>query len=82
MFISSLTYQQSIFEHYHSGKHFSDFTYKMAAKINWQKNYVTVTLCIAVSLLAYFNKQYYRYLHLNITTIAAYVSTFVATFIF
>jgi len=50
--------------------------------IDLELNYVTVTLCIAVSLLAYFKKQYYRYLHLNIMTIAAYVSTFVATFIF
>jgi len=31
------THQQSVFKRYHSDKHFSEFTYKMAAKINWHR---------------------------------------------
>jgi len=33
MSIRSVTYQQSVFKRYHSGKHLADFTYIMAAKI-------------------------------------------------
>ena len=44
----SLAYQPSVYERYHSDKHFSEsFTHKMATKINWHRygrNYVTVTL--------------------------------------
>jgi len=35
MSIWSLTYQQGVFKRHHSDKHLSEFTYKMAAKINW-----------------------------------------------
>ena len=31
------TYQQNVFKRYHSDEHFSFFTYKMAAKINWHR---------------------------------------------
>jgi len=44
----SLARQYSAFKRCHSDKHFSEFTYKMAAEINWHQlvqNYVTVTLC-------------------------------------
>jgi len=38
MFIGSPTYQESVLRRYQTGKHFSDvFTYKMAAKIDWQR---------------------------------------------
>ena len=32
-----MTYQQSVFKRYHSGKHLADFTYIMAAKITWHR---------------------------------------------
>ena len=35
MSILSLTYQQSVFQCYHSDKHLLVFTYNMATEINW-----------------------------------------------
>ena len=38
-----MTYQQSSFKRYHSDKHFSVFTYKVAAKINWHRYGIKIT---------------------------------------
>jgi len=46
MSIWSVTYQQRVFKHYHSGKHFSKFYLQDGGKNQPQQNYVTVTLCI------------------------------------
>ena len=48
--IWSLTYQQSIFKHYHSDKHFSEFLptrwWQKSSGIDMEQNYITVTPCI------------------------------------
>jgi len=38
-----------VFQQYHSKKIYQSFTHKMAAKVSWLWNYVTVTLCISTS---------------------------------
>ena len=57
----SLACQQRVFQLYHSENISKSFTHKMAAKASWNWNYVTVlhrdyvtvTLCIGISLLTY-----------------------------
>ena len=39
----SVTYKQSVIKPYHNDKHFSDFAYKMAAKINWHRYGTIIT---------------------------------------
>jgi len=52
MYIWSPTYQQSIFERYHSDKHFSEFLptrwRQKSTGIDMEQNYVTVTLCMVI----------------------------------
>ena len=46
-----LTYEQSVFNRYHSDKHFSEFLptrwRQKSTGIDMEQNYVTVSLCIA-----------------------------------
>ena len=50
MSIWALTYQQSVFKHYHSDKHFSEFLptrwHQKSTGVDIWQNYITVTLCI------------------------------------
>jgi len=48
MSTSSLTYQQSISKHYHSGKHFSELYLHGGGKNQLEQNYVTAALCVCV----------------------------------
>jgi len=59
----SLTYRKSEFKRYHSDKHFSEFTYKTARKINWHRYGTKLRVCHPVyttSLLP--NFQVYQHI--------------------
>jgi len=53
MSVWSLACPQGVFQRYHSEKHLSEFCPKMAAKVSWHRNYVTVNLCILTILDIY-----------------------------
>ena len=57
-----LTYEQSVFNRYHSDKHFSEFLptrwRQKSTAIDMEQNYATVTLCIQ---LAWKWKSFIRY---------------------
>jgi len=58
MSIRSLTYQQGVFKCYHGDKHFSEFLRRRWRQkstgigLDMGQNYVTVTLCTAMTLLS------------------------------
>ena len=57
MSIRSLSYQQSIFQRYHSDKHFSEFLPtrlgQKSTDTDMEQNYVTVTLCIKINVFIF-----------------------------
>jgi len=51
--IWSLNYLQSVFKHYHSEKPLSEFTYKMATKVNWHRYGTKLRHCHPMYSISY-----------------------------